>query len=219
MTDYPIIMSGPMVRALLAGRKTMTRRLLYSPRKGREGVPRMNCRRLAGFEPPSRLLAIGEDWGLTPWHKVKPGDRLWVRENLTCVGDGMWRWAADNQHIKYGQKDPRVPAMIAWAHHEERGSVPSIHMPRWASRITLNVETTKIEPVQDISEADAIAEGCASYGPSVGVPAGPRGSAADLFMALWSMFHGGQSWIDNPAVVAMGGNVTLANIDTLKEAA
>lgn len=87
----------------------------------------------------------------------QPGDRLWVRESSLELGSGEWTYRADNAPVM-------VPAahkteMIAWAHHKKQSYCPSIHMPRWASRITLEVVSVRVERVLQISGADAIAEG------------------------------------------------------------
>lgn len=125
MTDIPIIFSAPMVRALLAGRKTMTRRLAW-----REG----------------RLSTISEGMDIpSPWQKVRPGDRLWVRENMKWSEfKDCWLYSADEAEVSLDADDPRIAKMIGWAHHREQDYCPSIHMPRWASRLTLIVTAAKI---------------------------------------------------------------------------
>lgn len=201
MTDIPIIMSAPMVCALIrevdhpGTGKTMTRRLAWE----RDGNPRSSW-----SHKPTR------------WQRVKAGDRLWVRENLTCVGSGTWRYAADNAGITMALSDPRACQMIAWAHHEERGSVPSIHMPRWASRLTLIVTETKTERLQDISKADVMAEGIRERNglPLAGVHAGWH----EPFAQLWENLHGAGAWSDNPEVVAVRFGPHLCNIDAMPKA-
>lgn len=190
MRDIPIIFSAPMVIALLDGRKTMTRRLKF-------GKPRP-----------------GRDKPLSNWVKVKPGDRLWVRENLTCVGDGIWRYAAGDMlqcPLIYRQK------LVDWSRKETRGIVPSIHMPRWASRLTLTVTATKIEPVASISEDDARAEGWKRRDDLSSDPEVHRDAARDWFSDLWDSLHGVESWRANPEVVAMTFTVKKSNIDVLSK--
>lgn len=185
--DIPVIFSSPMVRALLDGRKTMTRRLAWQPRREiKKGVGIYGC-------PAS------------PWQKVEPGDRLWVRE---C-------WAG---YIEKMDGTTGVP----WAHYRATDEndflpgmkwKPSIHMPRWASRLTLVVTSTKIERLQDISEADAKAEG---WTPRPEVSADPevhRDAARDWFSDLWTDLHGVESWRSNPEVVALSFKVVRQNID------
>lgn len=204
--DLPIIFSVPMVRALLEGRKTMTRRLAWSTRntlvggagaEGRKGVP--------------------SDVRST-WTKAQPGDRLWVRESLQRSPERHWRYAADGTVIVMPRTDPRVTAMVAWAHHKEGDHAPSIHMPRWASRITLIVTAVKTEKLQDITEADALAEGArvmgAFYG--FGYPTSPIGKyPQSAFAGLWSELHGATSWDENPEVVAISFTPFKSNIDAL----
>lgn len=226
MKDTPIIFSAQMVLALLAGRKTMTRRLAW---KDQVAVLERDRARLErrGYFFQRRPGAMGtEHWASppTPWQRVNPGERLWVRENLTCVGDGIWRYAADEQKIELNRDDPNVPAMIAWAHHQERGSVPSIHMPRWASRLTLVITATKIERVQDISMQDMIAEGLSfrEIGRAEHTMAAALRVCDELtpkWEALWRKLHGDASWEANPEVVAISFTVHQKNIDAVKQAA
>jgi hypothetical protein len=135
MTDVPIIFSAPMVLALLAGRKTMTRRLAWTARKN-------SLRHHPGG-------AVSNDpWARSPWQGVKPGDRLWVRESIKLgnhyVADGTE--AFDPHGHRFGW---------VW----QRPLLPSIYMPRAYSRITLVVTATKIERLQMIRNADILAEG------------------------------------------------------------
>jgi len=163
MKDIPIIFSAPMVRALLDGRKTMTRRLLYTARKAKDGIVPASAAVLTGRDANGRQFAyqpvervtdhdIHTYWALSGWHKRKAGDRLWVRENAL-----FWIRNSDNQRDK-------VAAYAADGYQLETGErwTPSIHMPRWASRLTLIVTGVKIERLQEISREDAIAEGCTS---------------------------------------------------------
>lgn len=198
--DIPVIFSAPMVRALLDGRKTMTRRLAWS------FVRRKLARDLTSGNP-----CLVDDRGRTtapsPWRNVEPGDRLWVRE---C-------WAG---YIEKMDGTTGVP----WAHYRATDEndflpgmkwKPSIHMPRWASRLTLVVTSTKIERLQDISEADAKAEG---WTPRPEVSADPevhRDAARDWFSDLWTDLHGVESWRSNPEVVALSFKVVRQNIDRI----
>ena len=136
--ERPILFSGPMVRAILAGAKTQTRRIL-------KPQPHL----LGGYDGGGCWIGKGHHlrWAV--------GDRLWVRETWSPEhkwastkpseipnGDDIWYWADGN------------PEDGDWAKPK-----PSIYMPRWASRITLDVTGVRVERLQDISEADAIAEG------------------------------------------------------------
>jgi hypothetical protein len=201
--DIPIIFSEPMVLALLAGRKTMTRRLLWSKREpGKSNLRRTTFSR----------------WdGKTQWARVKPGDRLWVREAfagpvLTAAGgdlvERVYYLATDDPG-----KDHRGKAI--------KGH-PSIHLPRSLSRLTLVVTATKIERLQDISEADAQAEG-ADRDHSVRWPDGDPGTITDVrrrnFARLWRVLHGPLAWTENPEVVALTFAVHKQNIDAMARAA
>jgi hypothetical protein len=205
--DMPAIFSAPMVRALLEGRKTMTRRLAWS-----EGKPKaIRGKAMTGYR---RLSA---------WTRLQPGDRLWVRERINRVAGGSWQYEADKKPVELGRDNPRVSDMIAWAHHYERDYCPSIHMPRWASRITLIITATKNERVQDITEEDAKAEGVGE--PYLGdgdPPFVERAIIVDRwhqFRNVWVHLHGRASWDANPEVVAPTFTVHLQNIDALKVAA
>lgn len=214
MTDIPIIFSGPMVRALLAGRKTRTRRLAWSGAR----------RNIFGVEFPS------------PWRKVRPGDRLWVRESVRVpppitdrlLRDGADTWPAIMYDADLDQQDRDWCSEHAWK------SRPSIHMPRWASRLTLIVEATKIEPLQDISEEDVVAEGLATLSKDAGRTwkfgiadrDGLPGRDDDgwpwahwstdhkqAFARLWDSIHGEDAWSENPDVIALTFRVIAKNID------
>lgn len=211
MIDIPIIFSAPMVQALLSGRKTMTRRLAW---RHPHGDP--NFREVDEPERPS------------PWRKVKPGDRLWVRE--------AWRTHRDHDDIAPrrlldGKRSVLVSACVdgdteSWLGRRRA----SMHMPRWASRLTLIVTATKIERLRDISEEDARAEGIEKVFYDGADPeyigrfgwkdyrdhphaAAPFRRPENSFESLWAALHGEESWDANPEVVAMSFRVVKANID------
>jgi hypothetical protein len=154
--ERPILFSAPMVVALLDGSKTQTRRLVKGEIGERDGVPTLNGQPL--IDCPAVL-------GQCPYGA--PGDRLWVREKLYLhrhAGDrGGWLYAADNAHVTVkATDDDAVLAMRVWAHHVERDYCVSIHMPRWASRITLEVTEVRVQRLQDISEEDCAGRGNSS---------------------------------------------------------
>lgn len=200
MKERPILFSAPMVRAILDGRKTQTRRIVKNPEW--TGCLTGDCPHERQAECDVALVA------LSPYGA--PGDRLWVRE--TCIGeeledgtDGV-RYLADG-HFQPIDNTPR--ASIDWLKlHTYRGhkggrlgsKVVAIHMPRWASRITLEITAVRLERLNDCSEADAEAEGvqaCARR--VVGLPGG-----CDSFLCgyrqLWSEINGKGSWEANPWV-------------------
>lgn len=204
--DVPIIFSAPMVRALFEGRKTMTRRLAQSQRK------RKNASDPRGWN---------YIWIPSPWQKVKIGDRVWVRENWRPVGDGPLSETTEAADFMFYATASEAEVAI----HKWR---PSIHMPRWASRLTLLVTGTKIERVQDISDDDVFLEGLLPWG---GFEEGRRvfhsavpghehegDIAPGIFGDLWTHLHGKESWDANPEVVALSFEVRKLNIDQIREA-
>ena len=194
MKERPMLFSAPMVRAILDGRKTVTRRLVKpSPHKVDGGVPFADAPAWAQAEPGSSVMRC--PYGVR-------GTRLWVRETF-CDN-----WYMDRGVIKYradGELDSDMfDAGCTWR--------PSIHMPRWASRITLEVTGVLVERLQDISEKDAQAEGiertedffgCPCWrvygepdGGDVVAPDDPIGS----YRSLWESINGPGSWEQNPFV-------------------
>jgi hypothetical protein len=139
--ERPILFSSEMVRAILDGRKTMTRRVI----KMVPGILEANYK--GDILPlPSLVEAYKKAW-LTACPYGQPGDRLWVRET----------W----QHNPFGGIVYRAGSGIV--NCDGRGWKPSIFMPRWASRITLEITAVRIERVQDITEEDAKKEGSRGY--------------------------------------------------------
>lgn len=185
MTDHPIIFSAPMVRALLDGRKTMTRRLAW-----REG---------------------GRQKGkASPWQRVRPGDRLWVQETWAPV-----QFAIED-YPRRGYPNALTPAFAADWHQGEPGNrwLPSIHMPKWASRLTLTVTATKIERLNAIDEGDAVMEGMQ---PARRLSCGGLNNhPVEDFCNLWQALHGEGSWDANPEVVALTFTVHNVNIDRME---
>jgi hypothetical protein len=222
MTDIPIIFSAPMILALLANRKTMTRRLLYSERHAKGGVVPATAMMLDGHPLPCldmRRHSVGTYWTLSGWHKAKPGDRLWVRET----------WQSQTEYDKATGRGATVRFAASW--HPGPGFKwrSPIHMPRWASRLTLVVTAAKIERLQEIGEADAQAEGVqhrwlksAACAPRslYFVEAGEREhsgtSARAAFEMLWCSLHGPDAWAANPEIVALTFAAHNGNIDAMK---
>ena len=180
MRERPILFSAPMVRAILAGAKTQTRRPV-KPRKDRA----IGCE-LACYELADEFNA--GDYMNAPW---APGDRLWVRETF-CD-----HWHMDRGVIEYradGELDSDMfDAGCTWR--------PSIHMPRWASRITLEVTGVRVEQLQEISYEDAKAEGAEFWrndGTLTELP--PCSAHRYEFEDLWTSINGADSWDANPWV-------------------
>uniref|UniRef100_E6VFK8 ASCH domain-containing protein n=1 Tax=Rhodopseudomonas palustris (strain DX-1) TaxID=652103 RepID=E6VFK8_RHOPX len=196
MADYPIIFSAPMVCALLDGRKTMTRRIAWRESKRQAGV----------FSDPKDREARP-----SPWQKVRPGDRLWVRENFARVGTtdpGFFVRQADYPDCasQYGFDGVPPPKEVGYKW------TPSIHMPRRLSRLTLIVTAAKIERLQAINKEDVISEGVTERDgfPIKDVFAGWH----EPFAALWCSLHGSDAWDANPEVVALSFRVVRGNIDS-----
>lgn len=171
--DRPILFSGAMVRALLAGTKTQTRRVVKP-----DGKYRLD-------------LVAPADGGPSRCPYGAPGDRLWVRETWnTFEGWAGYFYAADDHSFGIGADDD--PDHIA--EHAVRWR-PSIHMPRAVSRITLEITAVRVERLQDISEADAWAEG---------IPGDllhrAQGWAPRAYQFLWEQINGPGSWDANPWV-------------------
>ena len=191
MTERPILFSAPMVRALLAGTKTQTRRVV-KPRKDPDFGCQMAPGEIAGDENLERLSPYG-----------KPGDRLWVRETWMPDPpiDDSWastQWAGCRDGKIAGVPERfRHPRFCNYAADWLHGPVswtPSIHMPRWASRILLEITSVRVERLQDITRGDAMAEGCPF--PNMANATSPR----DWYAALWEEINGGGSWDANPWV-------------------
>jgi len=206
MTERPILFSAPMVRALLDGSKTQTRRVIKDlpPWKITEIVPSASgCGRWLpnGPAPSGRGMASGH-WRPCPYGQ--PGDRLWVREtwaDLAVLSDGNYErqaiYRADDIEL-YGDEDEPVNVNapdMRWR--------PSIHMPRWASRILLEVVAVRVERLKECSEADALAEGAPGY--EEGVDAPPPSdehewSYGASYQRVWEDINGAGSWDANPWV-------------------
>lgn len=194
--EHPILFSGPMVRAILDGTKTQTRRAVKpQPRDVPDGsyVDAYNhTSDWCFWSADNRLVnSVGPIDKTCMWRCPygKPGDLLWVRET----------WAkrcADAEQFGTEEVLYKATSMLivppAWK--------PSIHMPRWASRITLRVTDVRVQRVQEISEEDAIAEGCRGElrGDTIYPPHAQ-------FAELWDSINAkrGHSWESNPWVWAV----------------
>lgn len=199
--ERPILFAAPMVRAILEGRKTVTRREVKKQAA-------LDCL-AAGFEPA--FLALPGNADLLPYGK--PGDRLWVRETWYCdhfeVQKGPYLQPADMHDLDQSRQDGElVYAADGLAPYEQEQPTwkPSIHMPRWTCRILLEITDVRVERLQDITEAQAKAEGVRLYTDHAELgdwwhvegietySADPRKS----FELLWSSV--GRDWQANPWV-------------------
>jgi hypothetical protein len=221
MTDRPILFSGPMIRALLAGTKTQTRRIIKPRGKG----PSL----FNGDWSDSYVLDPGNE----SWRKndirIEASDRLWVKETVRAeeLPDGLdgVRYLADDFFVPIGNT---ASASIEWLklhtiYGKKGASAPSIFMPRWASRLTLTVTDVRVERLQDISDADAIAEGITlskEFPDRYLTPAGDYAVPVIAYQRLWESINRPGSWDANPWIVAYTFTVHRQNIDAMsKEAA
>ena len=173
--ERPILFSGEMVRAILAGKKTQTRRII----KHRENRWEVDERDDGTLWPywPCYVYAEPQPIDMPcPYGEV--GDRLWVRESWNVSG------------LAFGMKPSATKFASPWAFRYkatdatwQHGWKPSIHMPRWASRIMLEVTDVRVERLHDISEEDAKAEGVVDR---------------IAFKLLWCSINGRESWDANP---------------------
>lgn len=186
MKERPILFSAPMVRAVLADTKTQTRRALrVQPPTGTEWMNTYHHPK--DTERPYWWAGAGGDLldFSTPCPYGQPGDRLWCRETwLTVNGDDTF-YRADYLHDPAGDRAHGV----AWK--------PSIHMHRSRSRITLEVTGVRVERLQDISTADAEAEGWP--GPDAENSTSSTYPIA-WYSKLWESINGPESWAANPWV-------------------
>lgn len=221
MADLPISFSAPMVRALLDGNKTQTRRALRPQ-------PRGHVWRY-GWEHDK-----GATWSDDAGHhklRIWAGNRLYVREHWRTEkayddlspsemgGEEPVRYLADNLLQTWG---------FPTAHFEAGRHRQAMHMPRWASRLTLTVTDVRVERLQAISEADAVAEGCFKGKASGRVFANEAAmhlggdewaNARDWYADTWEVINGSGSWDANPWVAAYTFTVHRGNIDQIGGAA
>nr|WP_192926883.1 morphogenetic protein [Citrobacter amalonaticus] len=178
-----MIFNGEMVRAILDGGKTQTRRPLKVPHIDRDAMCELSGNELAGE------LSAG-NYRNSP--HGKPGDRIWVRET----------WARYN--IDQDSHDMAYQATPPADWPEEGRWRPSIHMPRWASRLTLEITSVRVERLNSISQEDAQAEGMELTGwrPTYSDPdsGGEVWTPYDNFAQLWKSIYGEESWKANPWV-------------------
>lgn len=192
MSDRPILFQGAMVRALLAGTKTQTRRVF----KAKNGGVWPNKNDLPGMRQILRNCPYGQ-----------PGDRLWVREAWMPDPpiDDTWAstaWNGCGRVISEVPERFHHPRFCNYAADWLHGPItwrPSIYMPRWASRITLEVTGVRVERLQEISEADAQAEGCSlECMTPTGDDSGSAIHGPGGYIALWESINGPGSWDANP---------------------
>ena len=207
MKERSILFSAPMVRAILKGRKTQTRLKVFNKRTTNyQSIEERDD----GTPWPWRETEDAQDhWYPCPYGQ--PGDRLWVRETFAIVPRTAYA-CSDGVQQTLRPDDPHDAAIYRADWSRSNGGIqwrPSIHMPSWASRITLEVTGVRVERLQDISEVDAISEGVRQMrdGSECWVGReGPRGlvtpwpTAREAFRDLWQSINGPDSWTANPWV-------------------
>ncbi|WP_444938698.1 hypothetical protein [Microbulbifer sp. JMSA002] len=213
MKERPILCNEDMVRAILDGRKTQVRKLI-KPQPFNGASDEEAIKQIGGLPPrPSLHQVINQAWRSgcadIPCPLGKPGDRLWVRETWkssishsfamdTCdCEDVQVEYLADGS-FKFFRDDNIAEGWAMPKSAQEGNNTPSIHMPRWASRINLEIANIRNGRIQEINEEDAKAEGVD----------GPESAAAQFcgwyekprpaFRRIWESIYGGDSWNKNP---------------------
>lgn len=194
MKERPILFSAPMVRAILAGRKTQTRRIV-------KPQPSVIHRLYRDASILTNLLFRRKDQTIrSPYGTI--GDRLWVRETWAihqCAD-------SESERVHY-RADCATGAEPCCPYDGERIKKwrPSIFMPRWASRITLEITEVRVQRLQAISEEDAAAEGVSSPMPFKWRKDEWQNETPNIarFAALWESINGAASWAANPWVWAI----------------
>lgn len=242
--ERPILFSGPMVRALLDGRMTQTRRVVRpQPHHGPVG-------QMVNLGGPDWAMDDGDLSGQWRCPYGVPGDRLWVRETWQVAQESL-DWETGSEYDVFSWDDMYGPAQD-WLHGDARGGIksrvfyaadgedrnpsafygvigldgkviekpaicwhPSVHMPRWASRLTLEITEVRAERLQDISDRgqpnDCIAEGVFAddfaVKTSEWLERGFSSIEKARFHDLWTSINGPDSWDANPWVWAVSFNV------------
>jgi len=221
MADRPILFSGPMIRAILAGRKTQTRRNIKQPFQSGyfQGeifvdVIKANSTAPKAFRFSADAVGGGAVLNEVFEPRINEGDRLWVRESWKATGLAAFNKPSETRicgRFAYQADAEQLPRdqMIPWR--------PSIHMPRWASRLTLTVTDVRVERLQDITLRDAFAEGCAIrqidlFG-AEGEQRNEIGRA--YYRSVWEDINGPGSWRSNPWVIAYTFTPVFQNIDRI----
>lgn len=201
MNERGMIFNGEMVRAILDGRKTQTRRVLATYQDAVKFCPEWDVNGKQIF------IVLGEKdhTGMNPVITAIPcpfgqhGDRIWVRETFrvhsraTDVATLVYRASVRNS---WTEQTHRVPVAVCNKSATPEKWTPSIHMPRWASRILLEITDVRVERLRDLSEEDAKSEGIT---PSAGGVL-PSWEYRINFRDLWMDIYGTDNWGANPWV-------------------
>lgn len=232
--ERPILFSGPMVRAILDGKKTQTRRIISKNNSTACGHRRLYDHLLwdRGVHPDRGYSKDGWEYlhvaawnpadGPSPkndkdllWYRVRsarePGTMLWVRESFCLLDQDHWWDYRKPKDFKYSiGRGYRANGCAYRAETDSDGDdirkgygykwTPSIHMPRWASRLTLEITSVRVQRVQEISEDDAQAEGVEWNNTPMRFG---HTCAKSAYAALWDEINGAGSWESSPWVWAL----------------
>lgn len=201
MKERGILFSAPMVHAILDGRKTQTRRVLKSkspladciPMRGEHHGRMWIGAKQVPLKEPGDALTFRCRYGA-------PGDRLWVREtgwepcepSLRALREGADTWPK-YAYDADGISEQEAEDFKAWGWKRR----PAIHMPRWASRITLELVRVRCQRLHEISAKDVAAEGVS------GLTMAPKKVLVQRYAELWESINGPGSWDANPLVWAL----------------
>ena len=224
MKERPILFSAPMVRALLAGTKTQTRRVLKTQPAAVE-----RWKHGERTDDTSARYAVLRDDAGKGWANCGPfgcpygelGDRLWVRETFYAWGRWETRFSAKKGRDEWHFIDLTLECGKSYAYaadglqpqpmggRREAGAAPrwwkrpAIHMPRAASRLMLEITGVRVEQLRSISNDDAYDEGVVNWAAEVVKDGNKFPSAQRAFRALWESINGAESWEANPWVWAI----------------
>lgn len=206
MKERPILFSAPMVRAILDGSKTQTRRIV------KQSLERLGDGDWHAFDHKGINYRVNaRHTTVAAWAHLlqfcphgQPGDRLWVRETwqgpLFDSDDDFEAFSESPDDYKkplyceYAADGGPAPEFVTQDDELVQRWRPSIHMPRWASRISLEITGVRVERLNDISASDCVAEGCGAE------EFWPESNARAQYERLWESINGPGSWAANPWV-------------------
>ena len=235
MKERPILFSAPMVRALLAGTKTQTRRAVSRGNSVLDWDGNslakwggLDLSIATAFSAQTKGAAVGSPAGVVSLHALasglpgyrpgehtshriyprwRPGDRLWVKETFGLhahLDFTDWHRGSIRGEI---EDDIRERFAVAYrADHYDKDHAawrPSIFMPRWASRITLEITDVRVQRLRDITDEDAKAEGITEAEAAYERDVYPHDSYRRAYSALWDRINGPGAWASNPWVWAL----------------
>lgn len=241
-TTKPILFSGSMVLAMLVGRKVMTRRVLtpthirFFDGQGKSWRPCSEQLALALTDVSNMRCVDGDVWTwLGKAHSYQFGEQTrWLAHAAYSAGDVLWVREAISASGALVQYDAdRETTKLPWPTDWKRSFAPPMHMLRRFSRLTLEVTNVAIQPLHEISENDAWAEGVTAFAESIdrpgswarlteeerrGIVVATYGSAFQAFRHLWESINGADSWSANPWVIAPTFKVQHQNVDAFVRA-